>query len=202
MISRSIRGTFLLYQMAHDLPKLPAEFKSLLSWLDRDQEIAVEKYFSIRRGLVKVFEVRGCLDAEELADETIDRVLRRAEELLDSFEGEPAAYFYGVARNVFRESLRRPRSDELPEDLKDPYPNDDGEKERRFQCLDRCLNELSSADRDLIVSYYSFEKGGKSEYRRGIAESLGITMNHLRIRAFRVRDTLHRCIQQCIESAA
>lgn len=190
------------YLMAHDLPKLPAEFKSLLSWLDQDQEKAVDKYFSIRRGLIKVFEVRGCVDAEDLADETIDRVLRKAEELLDSFEGEPAAYFYGVARNVFRESLRRPRSEELPEDLSTTSGNDHDDKELRLQCLDRCLNELSDADRELIVSYYSFEKGEKSEFRRSVAESLGITVNHLRIRAFRVRESLHRCIQHCIGSPA
>lgn len=183
--------------MAHDLPKLPNEFKFLLMWLDPDQERAIERYFSIRRGLVKVFEVRGCPDAEELADDTIDRVVMRSEELFATYSGEPAAYFYGVARNVFRESLRKPRRGELPEDLAFQI-EDKEEKERRLACLNECLNELSDDDRSLIVSYYTFEKGGKSEHRRKVAASMGITVSYLRIRAFRLRDALHRCMERCI----
>lgn len=186
--------------MAHDLPKFPEEFKNLLRWLHPDQEKAISNYFSIRRGLVKMFEVRGCVDAEELADETIDRVVRKAEGLVENYQGEPAAYFYGVAKNVFREAMRRPRTEELPEHFAGAAPEpDQGEQ---FECLDKCLAELPADDRRLILGYYSFEQGEKAGTRRSMAESMGISLNHLRIRAFRVRDVLHKCLEHCMAGIA
>lgn len=186
--------------MAHDLPKYPEEFKNLLRWLDPDHEKAIAGYFSIRRGLVKMFEVRGCMDAEELADETIDRVVRKAEMLVETYQGEPAAYFYGVAKNVFRESTRRRKLEELPEHYAEAAPQPDSNEQ--FECLDKCLGELSGEDRRLILGYYSFEKGEKADTRRTMAESLGMTVNHLRIRAFRVRDALHKCLEHCMAGVA
>ncbi|MDM7921418.1 MAG: hypothetical protein QUS14_03880 [Pyrinomonadaceae bacterium] len=183
--------------MAHDLPKLPEEFKDLLRWLGPDKDAATDRYFSIRRGLVKMFEVRGCLDADELADETIDRVVKKASILVETYQGEPAAYFYGVAKNVFRESVRKPRGEELPDNIA-AFDPDDGD-EGRFKCLDKCLAELTKDDRGLIVGYYAFEPGEKIPARRSLASSLGVTMNHLRIRAFRIRESLHKCLSQCME---
>ena len=183
--------------MAHDLPKLPEEFKDLLRWLGPDRDAATDRYFSIRRGLVKMFEVRGCLDADELADETIDRVVRKASILVETYQGEPAAYFYGVAKNVFRESVRKPRGEELPENIAAFAPDEDDEG--RLKCLDKCLAELSDDDRHLIVGYYAFEQGEKIAARRSLATMLGLTMNHLRIRAFRVREALHKCLRTCME---
>lgn len=186
--------------MAHDLPKYPEEFKNLLRWLHPDQEKAIARYFTIRRGLVKMFEVRGCLDADELADEAIDRVIRKAESLVETYEGEPIAYFYGVAKNVFRESARKPKAEELPDNFAAAAAEPDSGEQ--FECLDKCLAELSADDRRLIVGYYSFEKGDKAGTRRTMAESLGMTVNHLRIRAFRVRDVLHKCIEHCMAGIA
>jgi RNA polymerase sigma factor (sigma-70 family) len=182
--------------MAHDLPIYSEEFNDLLCWLHPDQEIAIARYFTIRRGLVKLFEIRGCVDAEELADETIDRVVRKANSLAENYHGEPAAYFFGVAKNVFRESARKPRSEELPEHFASALEDTDAGEQH--DCLDRCLDELSADDRRLIIGYYSFEKGNKAGARLSMAESMGMTVNHLRIRAFRIRDRLHKCIENCL----
>ncbi|HEY0047746.1 MAG TPA: hypothetical protein VGB68_00565, partial [Pyrinomonadaceae bacterium] len=52
-------------------------FDVLLNWLDRNREIAGQKYEKIRRRLIRIFLGRGCFEAEELADETINRVTRK-----------------------------------------------------------------------------------------------------------------------------
>lgn len=74
----------------------PEEFEKLLLWLDRDRESAGRAYEQIRLRLIKIFYARKCSVAEELADETIDRVAKKAASLLESYKGEPALYFYAV----------------------------------------------------------------------------------------------------------
>ena len=47
-------------------------FDRFLFWLDPNREEAAIKYEAIRRKLIKIFTCRGCIDAEDLADVTID----------------------------------------------------------------------------------------------------------------------------------
>jgi hypothetical protein len=75
-------------------------FDSLLAWLHPDREQAGERYESIRCSLIRFFSARGFSNPEELADETIDRVARKIDELVPSYSGDPATYFFAVARLV------------------------------------------------------------------------------------------------------
>ena len=65
-------------------------FDALLDWLDPDREQAGMKYEQIRSRLIKIFTGRGCVDAEELADETINRVTRKLKEIQEEFTGDRA----------------------------------------------------------------------------------------------------------------
>ena len=53
------------------------KFDRLLDWLDPDRERAGAKLLEIRRCLVKFFVNQQCVEAQELADETINRVAER-----------------------------------------------------------------------------------------------------------------------------
>jgi hypothetical protein len=75
-------------------------FDKFLVWLSPDRDQAALKYEQIRRGLIAIFEARGCAEAEELADVTIDRVVKRLREMADIYDGDPAPYFYAVAHCV------------------------------------------------------------------------------------------------------
>ena len=121
-------------------------FDSLLTWLDADRERAGEKYEEIRRKLIKIFARRGCTIAEDLTDEAINRVSRRVQEIADTYVGDPALYFYGVAQNVYLESVKK-RPD--PKPLPVPDPPD----ERRHECLERCMEHLDSESHDVILQY-------------------------------------------------
>ena len=57
-------------------------FDQLLNWFDADRDKAGKKYEEIRRGIVKVITVRGCLEAEVIADETFNRVIRKLPEII------------------------------------------------------------------------------------------------------------------------
>src|SRR5438093_907291 len=110
------------------------DFDRLLRWLDPDPERAGLTYEKIRWRLVAILASRGCASAEELADETIDRVARKVVAIQATYVGDPATYFLGVMNNVHHEYLKRPMIPRLPE------PDDEVEmKERTFVCLEKCL---------------------------------------------------------------
>jgi RNA polymerase sigma factor (sigma-70 family) len=176
-------------------------FDLLLSALHEDRECAGEEYERLRRTLVTFFDWRGCAFPEELADETFNRASRRLE------EGEPirnlADYCHGVARRmVFEVIPSQNKIREAPEDFKDLPANDEAiqeryEYERRFELFERCLGKLPSDERELIVNYYRTERRAKIDNRVAIAQSLGISLNNLRVRVYRIRAKLESCIKDC-----
>jgi DNA-directed RNA polymerase specialized sigma24 family protein len=186
--------------MSHENSLTQAAFDSLLAWLDPDRERAGKKYEYIRQRLIKIFACRGRHDADELADETINRVTLKAAKIAEEYVGDPALYFYGVAQKVYLESLRkRPRTAALPPQASAATL---AEAEQEFECLEKCMGELTPANRELILEYYRNDKRQKVEYRKRLAERLGIAQNAVRIRAHRIRQTLHRCVEECLEQSA
>ncbi len=164
-------------------------FDRLLVWLDPDRDKAAEEYEYIRIRLTKMFESRGCLSPESLTDDTIDRVARRVHEIAQTYEGNPLLYFHGVARMVYFEYLRKP-SQLIPMPCNDASE----ETEQRHDCLEQCLNHLTSRNRELILHYYE----GEIDDRRDVARRLGVSANALRLRVHRIRESLGRCISDCL----
>jgi DNA-directed RNA polymerase specialized sigma24 family protein len=168
-------------------------FDALLDWLDSDREQAALKYETIRRSLIKIFTGRGCVEPEDLADETINRVTRKLNEIEKDFSGDPALYFYGVANYVWMEHLRRKLPQALPAATNDP-----DRIELEYHCLERCVDRLTKGNRDLLLRYHRADGRGETEYRRALAEELGIAPNALRIRVYRIRTSLKECVEKCI----
>lgn len=175
----------------------PDNFEQLLGWLDPSRDTAAAKYESIRARLIKIFYARGCHAAEELADETIDRVTRKAPELAANYTGEPALFFYGVAKKVLLEFGRKPRLEELPRTIATQVEQDDDENEYS-DCLDRCLEKLEPDQHRLIIDYYQGEKREKITRRKRLQTELGITSEALRVRVLRIRTTLQKCVVNCV----
>ena len=189
-------------------------FEALLVSLDHNREHAGAKYEQIRHALITFFECRGSATPEDHADDTITRVARRLLEGQTIKVDKPASYFYGVARNVLKESWesrgRGPISLESQPagTLGSPDPHRLQEqmserqlKEQRLDCLERCLDQLSPNDRELIRTYYTGDNGIKIQTRRRLAENLGIPINALRIRALRIRERLEDCVETCLSTA-
>ncbi|HYK19871.1 MAG TPA: hypothetical protein VEV42_03995 [Pyrinomonadaceae bacterium] len=166
----------------------------MLAWLDSDRERAAMKYEEIRRRLIKFFLGRGCIEAEDLADETINRVIRKLNEIGNEFTGDCEPYFYGVANKVLMEHQRR-RQPQPP--LATDVNSNRAEQEDR--CLEECIAKLSDENRELLLQYYQGEGRAKIEQRKQLAEKLGIAPNALRIRAFRIRAALQECVEKCLE---
>jgi len=170
-------------------------FDALLAWLDSDRERAGIKYEQIRYRLIKIFVARGCAEAEDLADEIINRVTSKLNEIGDEFTGDRERYFYGVANKVLMEYHRRRQPQPTPS------PTVDSDRvEQEYRCLEQCIAQLSDENRELLLQYYQGEGRAKIEQRKRLAEKLGIAPNALRIRAFRIRAALQECVEKCLES--
>jgi DNA-directed RNA polymerase specialized sigma24 family protein len=172
-------------------------FDALLDWLNPRREEAGLKYEEIRLRLIKIFTCRGCLDPEDLADETINRVSKKLSDIRSGYEGDPTRYFYGVANKVHMEYLRR-----KPPPVPPPLPGNSDELEKEYECLEECIKKLRPDHRGLVLEYYQEEKRTKIDRRKQLADQLGIALNALRIRAHRIRGSLFECVRNCVNEIA
>jgi RNA polymerase sigma factor (sigma-70 family) len=172
----------------------PEAFDGLLSWLNPDRELAGRKYEEIRRKLITILSCRGCTCSEDLTDETMNRVTRRVPQIIDNYLGDPALYFYGVAHKVHLEWLRRNGRALVPP----PAPDPPEETEQEHECLEQCMEHLTSKSRELVSQYHREEKKAKIDGRKELADRLGIGVNALRIRAHRIRAGLQECVVLCL----
>jgi DNA-directed RNA polymerase specialized sigma24 family protein len=192
------------YPMKKDWALTQEAFDRLLDWLNPDREQAGKKYEAIRMRLIKIFSSRACREAEFLADETINRVTAKVEEVSKDYVGDPALYFYAVAQKVYLENLRKDHKlqSSLPAEpaalLSAPAAGLMDDFEAEYQCLEACLASLPRESRDLVVRYYEHEGQAKIEHRKALAVEGGIALNAVRIRAHRIRRGLRKCVRNCL----
>ena len=193
-------------------------FTRLLEWLDDGVDSHGEKYLEMRRRLVSYFDRRDRPAADELADETLNRIGRTLEQTGVIVTRPPARYCYVIARFVLLEDFRRDRrhipldeprkadalraravGPESPASLVSHVVPDSSlmRRELRLACLDRCLHRLAADQRELAIEYYREQRRERIQRRRDLATRLGITMNALGIRACRIRDALRTCVEAC-----
>lgn len=174
----------------------PEKFASFLVWLcPLGGDEAGQEYERLRFRLSTFFSHRNCNFADELADETINRVILKISE--EEIENK-LAYCYGVAKNVYREALRKERYhldiDEVTIAAKAPT-----EQSFSHECLDKCLADLSPESRSLILDYFSEVKQAKIELHKRISETFAMTQTALRMRVMRIKQKLKSCIQDCMK---
>ncbi|HKV41061.1 MAG TPA: hypothetical protein VJX67_17775 [Blastocatellia bacterium] len=186
------------------------EFDALLAWLEPDRDRAGEKYEDVRRKLIKIFACRACPIAEELADETINRVASKVALIAPDYSGEPLRYFLGVAKLVHLEHVDHiskvslaPLLDNQPSALPNPLAAMmEDERTIQYRCLDKCMEYLSLEDRKLALEYHEGQKQARINNRKKMAASLGVTAGTLRLRAHRIRAKLEQCTAKCLEDFA
>lgn len=167
-----------------------AAFDELLCWLDLDPETAGQKYELIRRKLITLFACRRCISPEDLADETFNRVARILPRIKPYYSGSPSAYFYGVAKKIYMEYLRSTAAQHVS-----PPPPVKEDMGQLLQHLNYALNKLTRADRELILSYYWGERRSKINNRKALARQMGLPLNVLRLRVYRIRFQLRNYLK-------
>jgi RNA polymerase sigma factor (sigma-70 family) len=172
-------------------------FDRLLLWLNPDRDRGAEEYERLRRKLILLFASRGGSAPEEMADDCMNRVMRKLPEIEGEYQGPPDAYFFGVARIIILEWDRKNRPIEIP-----PIKGISPETEEYLACLDLCLDKLPEQGREVVTEYYQEEKQARIDRRAELARRFNITANALRIRAHHIRLQLERCVLECVHQRA
>lgn len=175
------------------------DYTLLLRRLDSDPKRSSEKYKNLRRVLLKFFEWNNCWsEAEHLVDRTLDVVARKPIEFVIDNVG---AYCHVVARYVLME-FRHPSPQVIPladqPEVQGTNQDHDAaiDHQKELDCLNQCLRQLSSRNRDLVLEYYSSQESTHISHRQELARTFGISMNNLRVRAKRIREGLEECVKR------
>jgi MoaA/NifB/PqqE/SkfB family radical SAM enzyme len=192
-------SAFDIPPMKRERDPTPEELEKLIDWLAS----AGRDYVTMHHRLTRIFIGRKCIDAEDLADEVLNRVAVRIDELKANYP-DPIKCLMGFAGNVQKEYERDPtwdRPKRLDQEIRAPDPVKQTEnhflKELKDRCLTKCLAELSQIDRSLFCRYFQEEKLAKHA-RKKLAAELRLTANALRIRAHRLRTPLRECMENCL----
>jgi RNA polymerase sigma factor (sigma-70 family) len=175
-------------------------FDRFLSRLNQDREQAGQEYERVRGRLILYFQCREIVQAEDCADEAINRVILKLE--TDHQIRDLVTYIFGVARLILLENHRSQQRHQVIEDehIVSPISSDeDDELQRHMDCLRRCLQGLPADDRDLITQYYQEQKRAKINLRQELAQRFEIDLNALRVRAYRLRNSLQKCVRKCVQ---
>lgn len=152
-----------------------------------------EVYAQLHHRLSTFFRWRGARDPDGLADVSLDRLGRRV--AAGEVTGQPSRFALGVARMVWLEQGRAElRRAELDDTHTAPGPAEDPQAPH-LAALEQCLSELGADDRALVLQYYAASTGrARIDGRQALAASLAVTLNSLRVRAFRLRQRLEACV--------
>jgi len=182
--------------MKRERDPTPDEFEKLLLWLDSDRDEAGQKLKLIHTRLTRIFVSRGCVEAEMLADEVINRVAVRIEKVRQAY---PDALLCCLAfvDNVYREYIRERKK--ITDAVPPPPPRPAEELEKEDNCLRECMAELTPRERDLLLRYFGGDKNARIANRKKLAKELGLSPNALRLQAHRLRKRVRLCLQKCLE---
>ncbi len=160
--------------------------KELLAILDSDPGRAEEKYRELYQKLIRYFEWSRQTDPEDLAQETLKRGFDRLQEGQKITVGEPAGYFFGIARNLLRERGHFRKMEELDDhqQLSRGQPLFLGlDTSEQLIFLKECLRKLPRDDFNLLSAYLE----GEAE---AWGKKAGVSPGTVRMRIHRIRKRL------------
>ncbi len=162
-----------------------------------DAATLITQLTTVRPRLQAFFNARGCgLESEDLASETIARVLSHVSER--RLVRNVPAFSYGVARNVWLEHVRHRRRIEtvgdvvlcqLVEKMSQRSPDN-----RLFGTVLECLRDLDPRRLEEFIEYH-LGPGTNARRRAAMAARLGISQGALQSRISATRLKLRHDIQ-------
>jgi len=162
--------------------------RRLLEHFSMDETRAALEYEASHRRLIVYFQARGCLPADECADQTLDCVARRLD------EGEVVvsirAYMFGVARRIAAEHNRQEKRRRAAWAPLGPTDTESRALEAEMARLDAQLQRLPRATARLLLDYHRSDERAGRGHRRRLAERLGISYGALRTRVHRAHARL------------
>ncbi len=162
-------------------------FIKFLRRLYPDSPSTEHAYQATRLTLRKYFQWKRCNDPQDLADETIKRLIAKLKDKdvdMDAIES-PSGYLRTFAKHVYYESVRQNiRDEKIVKGLQGVEPSFVDEE---GDCRKECLQKLAPNDRKLITDYYA-----------GVALE-HTNLNSLRVRIYRIKIKLKAYYEECLK---
>jgi RNA polymerase sigma factor (sigma-70 family) len=164
---------------------------AMSSGLNPEQRFAEFDWETARRKLLSYFSRRGLVNAEDLTQETLTRIVKWLGEdhTIEGQDGFMKTVF-GFARMVRLEDTKKARvsAEPLPGDLPAGTIATRGlNTQETIQVLRQILEKLPGKERDLILDW---ERGVPQEK---MAADRNIPLSTLRVQLHRVREKIRRC---------
>lgn len=172
-----------------------ADLDKLFTLLEPDSQSIEEGFRQSRLKLIKFFAWRYCEDPDNLADETISRLLKNVRAGQEISSDNPYSYVYGIAAKVFLEYLRAKKKGALLTDLEEA--REAAVEAVTDDCKKQCFEQLPRGKRELLTRYYTDD-----DEREKIAREQGLTLNALRLQVHRIKQGLRRCREDCLKHSA
>jgi DNA-directed RNA polymerase specialized sigma24 family protein len=166
------------------------EFDKLFQLLEPEIESLTDRFRRFRFKLFKFFAWRHCEDPDNLADETIARLLKNVRAGQKISANNPYSYVYAIATNVYKESVRSKKKYGFTTDLAEL--KDEPLRVIESDCQRECLAELPLEKQELLARYYLDD-----EDRKQIARDYGLSLNALRLQIFRIKLEMRQCRDEC-----
>jgi DNA-directed RNA polymerase specialized sigma24 family protein len=164
-------------------------FEIFLQRLEPKLSDSKARYKNLRLKMTRFFEWKRCQDAEDLADETINRTMSFLILGKEIHAENPYSYIYGVANNIYKEYVRKQiKREKLIRDLPDRLAPAEDLQDCRIQCLQKLPPEKLK----LLNQYYL-----NVEERDALPSELGLTVNALRLQIHRLKKELKLCHEEC-----
>lgn len=158
-------------------------------------------YNELRNTLIRYFQLKADIDPETAADQTLDRVgvkIQQQTEILDLKK-----YSIGVARFIFLERIKvHAREKEAAAEY---YSGQESkpveyEEDTRLRKWRECFQSLNSDERILLKNYFAdLPFSPLNEKRIRLCSEYQISMNNLRLKVFRLRQRLEKCVQKNLD---
>ena len=171
--------------------------EALIEFLRRlrpDSPSTEQAYQTTRLKLEFFFRWKRCHDPQDLADETIRRLVAKLKDQSINVNAidSPSGYLYTFAKNVYREYVRQSIKDQkLAKGLLAEWPQFVGEQE---DCRVECLKELAPQDAELMIAYYA-----DPEERDKLLDAGHFNLSSLRVRIHRIKMKLKACYKECLK---
>lgn len=193
---------------------LQNKYNLFLKWLSPEEDLSKKEFEKIWNALTRYFEARGFNNSQDLADETILRLVGKlsASQKTDSeFSEYSFGYIIGFARNIAREHLKKENIknkreislEDLPEFLTPTTYQEQPLKLHilaQLNCMEHCLKQLPEKDKKLIVEYHLPEDIPLKVLRKKLSEKYNTSDSDLRVRIYRIRGKLRNCLENCLET--
>lgn len=169
--------------------------EKLLNAFSDDQTSAATAYAELRDSLVRFFQLRGLSDADEAADETLDRIPERINQ---NTKNEDVKFIaFSIAKFVFLETIRKEQKQKAAANgyyEKLPVPRLLGETDG-FEPLRDCFKSLYDRERALLLEYFAdLPPDRLAAHRQRMADREQMDLNALRNRISRLRRRLEDCV--------